>query len=247
MKTLRCLWKTDEPFLAHDLASYGMKRCANLPIGLQAQAHRLLGHICLDTCHPRAALLEYEKALALDIILDPQAAEPPRADMATATDVLSSMALCLLELGHFTDAFQALHRATSIQVVHDPCEMTRTHTVRAIAYLRSNSPFRALEELSKARDSKGTTREEIEAASNPERACEDLLGARRARGSQGVYEAGGCHAETSARRHRSTQGDRSHEGCGCGFYAGTDANRGSEAPCGFQFDQGDCERILESQ
>ncbi|KAK0645828.1 hypothetical protein B0T16DRAFT_457821 [Cercophora newfieldiana] len=185
------LWEAEQLHSAMRLVLLGTETSLDLPVMLAAQGHRLLGHILLDLARPRDAVLSYTNALHLVLELHPT--DPPCGVIA---QILDSIALCLLEVGDVAGAFQALQWAMPIHRTHNSDRMAHPHFVRAMVYLRSGNPSRALEELSDSWASRGTTQEEIEAGSDPERSSDVLLLAK-------IYWAQGKSEEAEALARKS--------------------------------------------
>jgi len=129
----------EKPTLARRFVSFGIKASQGLPLAPIAQAHRLLGHISLELGRPRAALLAYSKAL--NTVLELTSADPPSTAMIAAGDILNCIACCLLEIDNFAAALQTISWSASIHNAHNPDGMSRTHAVRALAYLQTNQLY----------------------------------------------------------------------------------------------------------
>ncbi|KAK4149078.1 P-loop containing nucleoside triphosphate hydrolase protein [Chaetomidium leptoderma] len=162
------LWEKEEPSRAKLYVERGLAANQSLPIAVAAQARRLLGNIFLDLARPRAALAEYEQALALRESLD-------GPDSPAVADMCDYIAYAYTELDDVDQAFAYIERATGIHKDHDPSKMSRTLTVRAMTCLRAGFAGGALAALFECWRLQGMTYKDMRASNNPQHSGDIML------------------------------------------------------------------------
>ncbi|KAK0639179.1 tpr repeat-containing protein [Cercophora newfieldiana] len=165
------LWEKEQPSVARSLFEFGLKADPSLPKPLAAQAHRLLGHVCLDLAQPRAALAAYSQALSLRETLEAPESPP-------IADILDSLACSNVEAGDAAAAASQLDRATAIHEAHDPSKMSRTLAIRAMQCLRAGNADSALDAISRCWQLQGMDQAQIEASRYPKHSGDIMLLAR---------------------------------------------------------------------
>ncbi|KAK4043575.1 P-loop containing nucleoside triphosphate hydrolase protein [Parachaetomium inaequale] len=162
------LWEKEQPSQAKSFVESGLGVGENLAAAVRAQARRLLGNIFMDLARPRAALAEYERALALREALD-------GPDSPAVANVCDSIACAYTELDDVDQAFEYLKRATRIHNALDRSNMSRTLAIRAMTCLRAGVPDDALAALRECWRLQGMTQEQIEASECPKHSGDILL------------------------------------------------------------------------